>query len=353
MVKLTDYIDSENCIKKISFIEEFARNNTAFREKTQAVADRLFRSHSREGFLDGLAEIRETFSASLKENASAVSLYLYSLGFPVFIEQQRALGIPERILTDTVRDINVWIGNHKAMYKEDGFSQDGWIVNHFLGELYQIGRLQFQTAKYDNPTEVYHKGNSLLVVAKGGVALEEDGDFLYQKPEYKKTIYQKAGDTLIAHTVDQITGLISLEPETIDLNCWEPVLTGQEDVLSIHIPAIGKMDFEQCVQSIKDAQSFFDRYFPQQDFKALICISWLLSNEAREMLNPQSNIVRFSNLFTRNIAKGHYYLIDKWIFGMDTEDPLAVKPTSTLMKKTQELIRSGGQIYERGGFILI
>ena len=37
MVKLTDYIDSENCIKKISFIEEFARLSAKKRRLWQTV----------------------------------------------------------------------------------------------------------------------------------------------------------------------------------------------------------------------------------------------------------------------------------------------------------------------------
>lgn len=353
MTKLIDFIDSEICREKILQLSAFAEKDPLFHKKTQAASDSLFRDKDREGFLNGLQEIREEYTAALKDKAPAISLYLYSIGFPLYIQQQREWGIPEEIWMATVRDINVWISNHKAMFHEDGFSQDGWIVNHFLGELYQVGRLQYQITKYTNPTEVYRKGDAVLVAAKGGVELEEDGDCVYQKPAVKKTVYEKRGSLLTAHFVNKTNGLISLEPETVDLTGWEQVLGKQEDVLSVHIPAIGRMDYDLCKQSMEEGVAFFQKYFPQYDIKGLVCASWLLSNEVKEMLDSRSNIVRFSNLFTRNITKGHYYLIDKWIFGLDVEDPLSVEPASTLMRKTQELMKNGGQIYERGGFLLI
>ncbi|MBU5450973.1 acyltransferase domain-containing protein [Acetivibrio sp. MSJd-27] len=353
MVRLVDFIDSEICKRKILKLSSFAEKNPIFHKKTQDAANALFIDKDRESFLNKLNEIREEYAAVLGDNAPAVSLYLYSIGFPLYMQGQRELGIPEEIVTDTVRDINVWISNHKAMFHEDGFSQDGWILNHFLGELYQVGRLQYQITKYTNPTEVYRKDDSVLVAAKAGVELEEDGDCVYEKPAVKKTVYERKGDVLTAHFINKTTGLVSLEPETVNLSGWEMVLGDQEDVLSIHIPAIGKMDYALCKQSISQAVTFFQKYFPHYEIKGFICASWLLSNEVKEMLPPQSNIVQFSNLFTRNIAKGHYYLIDKWIFGLDVEDPLSVEPTSTLMRKTQALMKSGGQIYERGGFLLI
>lgn len=353
MAEFIDFIDSEICKRKISQLSAFAEKNPMFHKKTQDTSNALFVEKNREGFLNGLKEMREEYGTALGDNTPAVSLYLYSLGFPLYMQRQRELGIPEEIVADTVRDINIWISNHKVMFHEDGFSQDGWILNHFLGELYQIGRLQYQITKHTNPTEVYRKDGSVLVAAKGGVELEDDGDCVYEKPAVKKTVYEKNGTFLTAHFVDKETGLISLEPETVDLSGWEMVLGNQEDVLSVHIPATGKMDYEMCKQSIKEGVAFFRNYFPCYDVKALICSSWLLSNEVKEMLPSQSNIVRFSNLFTRNIAKGHYYLIDKWIFGLDVEDPLSVEPTSTLMRKTQELMKNGGQIFERGGFILV
>ncbi len=353
MERLVDFIDSEICKRKISELSVLAEENQMFHKETQSAANTLFIDRNREGFLNQLKGIREEYAAMLGDNLPAVSLYLYSIGFPLYLQKQKELGIPEKIVEETIRDINLWISNHKAMFREDGFSEDGWILNHFLGELYRIGRLQYQISKYTNPTEVYTKNGSVLVVAKGGVELEEDGDSVYEKPAVKKTVYERKGDLLTAHLVNQSTGLVSLEPETVNLSGWEMVLGNQEDVLGVHIPAIGRMDYDACKQSMQEGISFFRNYFPHYNIKGFVCTSWLLSNEAKEMLSPESNIVRFSNLFTRNIAKSHSHLVDKWIFGMDVEDPLSVEPTSTLMRKTQALMKNGGQIYVRGGFLLI
>lgn len=63
-------------------------------------------------------------------------------------------------------------------------------------------------------------------------------------------------------------------------------------VLNIHIPAGGKMHYDDCLKSIEEAKTFFGDVY-----EAYICDSWMLSPVLQKFLPEESNIVRFQKLF--------------------------------------------------------
>jgi len=75
-------------------------------------------------------------------------------------------------------------------------------------------------------------------------------------------------------------------------------------VLNVHIPADGKMDYEECLKSFTWSKTFFDK-----KYKAYMCDSWLISPMLKELLPSETNIVKFMNLY--EIVRVNY----------DTEQP--------------------------------
>ena len=58
-------------------------------------------------------------------------------------------GIPEEITVATLKDVNLWIENHRTKYGTPGMMEFGWLNFHIRGELFRLGRLQFRPIKTD------------------------------------------------------------------------------------------------------------------------------------------------------------------------------------------------------------
>lgn len=114
-----------------------------------------------------------------------------------------------------------------------GLENINWMKNHIYFELFRLGRLQFQIFTCSNPVLNYSK----LPFNRG------------------------------------------------------------EKVVYIHIPQGEKLNYIECVNSLKTADDFFKTYFPDYNYNYYFCESWLIFENNREFMDKNSNIVRFMSLF--------------------------------------------------------
>lgn len=138
--------------------------------------------------------------------------------------------IPLDIFYATMSDIKIWCKN----YNNKGLKNSNWISNHLKGELFRIGRLQYQLYNCD----VKHLDYNLLPFDKN------------------------------------------------------------EQMLYIHIPQGEKLIYSDCVKSICDAKAFFSKYFPDFEYKLFFCESWLLFEDNYKFMDESSNILQFQSLFS-------------------------------------------------------
>jgi hypothetical protein len=76
-------------------------------------------------------------------------------------------------------------------------------------------------------------------------------------------------------------------------------LTRYQDewVVSTHIPESGPLTPDACADSFRRARSFFAEHFPEYPTSRFHCDSWLLDPQLVEVLGPESNMVRFQQLW--------------------------------------------------------
>ena len=115
-----------------------------------------------------------------------------------------------------------------------GLKEYMWLKNHVKFELFRLGRLQFQIYECKNKTLLYNKL-----------------PFSY-------------GDKLIY----------------------------------VHIPEGEKLDEDRCKESFLMAREFFAKYFTDYKYEYYFCESWLLYEGNRDFMKPDSNIIKFMNLFS-------------------------------------------------------
>ena len=108
-----------------------------------------------------------------------------------------------------------------------------------------------------------------------------------------------------------------------------------DPVLSVHIPARGKLTPEACKESLAQAYDFFRGLFPETGLP-IVCHSWLLYPPYRaEVFPPESNLSRFADLFRVLYADQVSPIFsDCWrVFGLMHEGSVKGFPADTRLRR--------------------
>ncbi|WP_438294428.1 acyltransferase domain-containing protein [Streptomyces sp. HUAS TT7] len=222
-------------------------------------------------------------------------VYVAVAALPHIRAYHRERGIPEDIARRTLADLGRHIALHHRRRGNGGLSVPGWLRLHFRGEIYQLGRLQFQRSQLGNRT---------------GRAVREAG-------------------------IDAAPGDLCLD---------------------LHIPDFrGPLTPDACADSIARAREFFARHFPEEHYRVGACHSWLLDEQLRDYLPENSNILRFQGLF--RVAYKDDEPSDRepvgFVFG-NPDLPVADLPQHTTVQRavTRHLLGGGHWYLGHGWFEL-
>jgi len=125
-----------------------------------------------------------------------------------------------------------------------------------------------------------------------------------------------------------------------------------DNVIEIHVPKGSPLDIVECKKSIECAKVFFEKYFPEFKYEYFTIHTWLLDDSLAEFLSPDSNILKFHNLF-EIVSKEKSDAILGYVFKWKIErrSIRETAPTSSFAKKVKERVLSGGDFYENIGVI--
>ena len=123
-----------------------------------------------------------------------------------------------------------------------------------------------------------------------------------------------------------------------------------DKILLVHIPAGEELSDAACYRSLRDAERFFLRYYPEFDFKCFVCGSWMLDESLDAFLGEKSNIRNFRKLFTHYRTEESDSAI-KFVFGrcVTRENIHSFVPVTRLQSELQKHIASGGKLYAAFG----
>ena len=240
---------------------------------------------------DRLADPAADFDpgAGFKDRTPQFCAFVFTLAIENMENLYNKKNIPRDVLTDTIGDLAVWINRNYEWYGEWGFAQPGWIIHHIRGNLFKLGRLQFEMAKV--------------------------GDW-------------------------------NMPPEGLNLG-----IKKGDPFLSVHIPRGGKLEESACLDSFERAKLFFPQVLGY-DFKAFGCFTWLFDPAFEKLLPPESNIIKFQNLFIRFPGRESYGGLD-YVFVNITKENIQDAPTDTYFrKKLVGHILNGGIMQTGGGYRL-
>ncbi len=289
--------------------------------------------------------------------------FLVALGFPPeYSTVQRALGIPEDVVSDSCLQVGCYAFNfHRATGRAGIYpNQLSWLHVYFPpGRYYRLGRLEYQAFTFRFPFKVFRRRADAATVALAlpGQWYAPDGEACFTgadrpegawEPRFVESEGCVEGNPILAN------GRVSRETVSLTASEWECVLSQGDDVLNVHIPSGGGMTPESVRESLRRALPFFDRHFPDKPAKALLCTSWIFSNQLCECLPASSNILAFqkmTHLFpvSSSPSAGLWFL---FLVNPPYTDP-SVLPRDTSMRRAVADWLAKGNVFHLGGMYLL
>jgi hypothetical protein len=296
-------------------------------------------------------------SARLGDQAALFSSVALLSGVRHTYSMHESLGIPPEVTSYTLSDIDIWLRDYFDKHGAWGMEQAGWMLLHFTGRLFWLGRLQFRAEKFGPHLRAYRNNNTgkVLALLETGAKVRRDGQIdgsngICDCDAWTAELVVDDG-VIRGYPVSHL-GSVSSDPVEIRSAEWNQVLGPGDAILEVHIPASGKMDYDECGASFRSAVEFYHRHLPGYDFAAFTCISWLLDPQLGKILPAESNIVRFLSEYYLFPVKSDDSQTFVRVFGEKPVD-LASAPRNTgLQRAILDYSLAGNQFRMGGGFIL-
>ncbi|MFC5198626.1 MULTISPECIES: acyltransferase domain-containing protein [Streptomyces] len=235
------------------------------------------------------------FPASTGSLGRCFHLYVFVAALPYVRAYHRGRGIPDDVSRRTLADLGRQVAVHRRRLGTPGLLFPWWIALHFHGEVFQLGRLQFQRARLGRRT-----GRAVAAAGLGS----------------------GPGDPC----------------------------------LSVHIADFrGPLSPAACERSLALAREFFARHYPDERYEVAECHSWLLDPQLGRYLPADSNIMRFQERF--RVAYQETTPDDGvpvgFVFG-DPELPAGDLPgRSAVERAVGDHLRGGGHWYVGHGWFAL
>ena len=286
------------------------------------------------------------------EQEALLYLAVYAVRLGWLKEFMQKAGMPEKHLDDAISCLADILNRSRNKYGISGLNGNyrAFPLSYFLPTRFVVGRLTYEMGTFASPFEVYEVDGEYVPVALAGEK------FVDGKPVGKKyegeafvTDFSEEGDTSCGYTYDG-EGLIIPEKRTFK---GKKVLANGDKVLHVHINSNGKLLDEDVKKSFAAAPEFFAKYFPEHNFKAFVCSSWLLDTGLKNVMKPESNILQFQKNFRIALGSENGFALYWNIFGIEDFLPLSeLVPTNGFQQRVLDYLKAGNKLYSGKGFII-
>jgi hypothetical protein len=272
----------------------------------------------------------------------------------------RERNIPDYILQDTLSDVQITMEEYYTRYGcyGTGTYRMGWLLYHFAGRLFRLGRLQFIHKKYDSYPRMYRHRNTgkVLMLAGPGVTFRSDGQVngtnsVFDSQNSWISEFTDEGRFIIGTPV-YASGCTSRKHVILSNEEWKQVLCKGDGILDVHIARGNHMEYSQCIESYNRALHFFHTCFPEKEIKGFTCSSWILDPQLQKLLPESSNIVRFQRDYYIYPILSDEESVFEYVFSCKPDDLSELPAQSSLQRAVKEFLLNDGHLNPAEGIIL-
>ena len=275
------------------------------------------------------------------------------------VENMRKRNFPQETINDVLA---LAVGGVSTSERKNngapGFELLSWCQLYIEARLLLIERLEIEfLSKFYAKAVVFQNQSGEIVTLAHDIELHRDGFALgsahYEEEEGSWIVRVEETEQTWCGYPFQENGYVSTEKIELSKDEWEKVLETGDPVIRIHIPPFGKMTPEMIDKTLEETKKFAKEHFPDYDYKAFACHSWLIDPQLDEILDPESNIVKFRQRFRSLTCKSSGKDVFNFIFNkpnmdFDIHD---LPEDSSLQRALKKHYLNGKTIYEMEGFL--
>lgn len=124
-----------------------------------------------------------------------------------------------------------------------------------------------------------------------------------------------------------------------------------EKTISLHIPSDANLQKEAVAESIHDFFGFREKFFPDWVDAKIYCESWMLSPALKELMDENSNIIQFQNLFVVENTDFDSMAVLDWVFPGYHSVSEDLPEKTSLQKKMKRYLLQDGKIGWTMGYL--
>lgn len=271
----------------------------------------------------------------------------------------KSRGFSEEYIRFTLGKLEYGVRDYELRFGVPGYAHLYWNQLIIDGKLFRVGRLELELREgCPAGVSIFENKEGKRIALVDNVRMHKDGYtlgviFYEDETDAWDAVITETEADYVGYAPDG-TGRVPHTPVTLPKAEWRRVLSPDDKVISIHIPADGKLDDAAVRATYPEMKEFLARYFPEFDYKAFYCASWLLDPTLEELLGSESNIVKFGRGFDRYIARDAGYGVFHFAFRVTgkpgTDYPFDDLPeTTSLFRAVKAHYKSGRGIYAVSG----
>ena len=245
-------------------------------------------------------------------------------------------------------------------YTETGdisFDDYSWDMNFYCCQIFFLDRFYFIPYRWGDTPTAWRNRESGEVTAlwRAGDRVRRDGQLDgtngVRDPEAFVTALEETESAVCGNRVLP-EGRISAETVILKKADWQKVLKEDDFLLALHIPGGEGYTPERVKSSCEQALAFWERYYPEYDYKGIWSESWLYDPGLREILPPERNIIRVQKQFYCYPTEEGDRMIRLEVLGDEQADYVNRIPRNSLERGMFAVWKRGGRFHTTGMFLL-
>ncbi|MBP3334463.1 MAG: hypothetical protein J6M35_10515 [Clostridia bacterium] len=271
-----------------------------------------------------------------------------------------ARSLPQEHIDYGMRHLEGMVRNFKSRNNgRSGAMSWEWYQLGIDAKIYRIGRLEIEIfAKFTQNAIVYENSKGEVIALANNVRVHREGYILgsaHYKDEEGAWEASVTEDELFCAGYPYIRrGVVSKGKIRLAKDEWRRIIEPGDPVVSLHIPAGGGFTDEAIDKCFADSKEFLAKYFPDFDYKAFVCSSWLMDDMLSDMIGENKNISKFCERFSKIGQRSAGRAVFSFVFlqpDVNNVDYNALPENSTLERELKKHYIDGKAIYECYGFI--
>lgn len=268
----------------------------------------------------------------------------------------RARRVPDEILFNSLKIPEKCVELHTKRSNRPRLTSFAWYQHAYNGKLFRIDRLQLEFPQSMCDLYRYFESNNGDIIAfPNNICMHRDGfplgarHYEDEQGSFMATI-EETDDAYIGYPYKS-NGHIALKKISLSKSEWHVKLQSGDKLVGLHIPADEPFTDEIVEATLKKSREFLKTCYPNYNYKAFFCCSWLLDPSLIDILGENSNISKFCKRFITVGLRNNGRDVFGYVFKAyeDNIDIAALPENTRLQKALKQHLLNDKSIYVMHG----